>query len=684
MKKAILSFVVLAVLVGLMSTAAIAQTHNVTFMINTATVPDTLVSTSSVTVTGNLAALTGFGAGVAATNIGGDYWSTTVALVQGDTASYKFRVNTIWESNSTNADGIGTITDNRTLIVGTIDTTLPVQYVNFTGSTQLQYRTPWTAVADTFINIWFRINMQGFTSKPFNSGTDTVGVRGDKKGGSFGSSEFGWSPTRYLTKESSGGGLTYDGTNFWSGRIKLEKSKVAAGDSVEYKYLIGYDWGKDEGSNRLFVIPTGKKDTTLYWGWYNNEKPIARDNSDSVVVTFRANMTTAINKGSFSHGDTVFAEFGHYATADTVKGGSGITSPFRIVGGTGRPVPMVRQALTNFYQMTVTLYTISGKELDYQYYLRKNNTDIREYFFNFDYAGNVTAEAERRQVLVSGTNMTIRDSVLSVTDSRRQPYFENQRKLSQSVAVKWVVDVRPAYYQILAHDSLMDIQGTQHVKLVDSIGVWGVAINGPATGGWGTWNRQLTADSASKTKMWDDATHGDAIAGDTLYTITLNYTTANTVGQVFKFGIGGGDNESSFGLNHLGNIDDTNPTATIADQFGSINPNKYFAWDFNNRVPLITRVDNTDALPLVYELRQNYPNPFNPTTTIVYDLPIESSVSLRVYNILGQVVATLTEGKQRAGRHVVNFDASKMTTGVYFYQIAAGTFVSTKKMVLVK
>ena len=677
MRKAILSLVVFAVLIGLMSTAAIAQTHNVTFMINTATVPDTIVAASSVTVTGNRPAITDWGAGAAAANIGGDYWSATVALNQGDTVAYKFRVNGAWENNSTNADGIGSITDNRTLIVGTADTTLKVQYVNFTGSTQLQYRTPWTAVADTFINIWFRINMQGLTSKPFDKDVDTVGVRGDKKGGSFGSTEFGWSPTRYLTRETSGGGLTYDGTNFWSGRIKLEKSKVAAGDTVEYKFLIGYDWGRDEGSNRSFVIPTGEKDTTLYWGWYNNEKPIARDNADSVVIKWRANLTTAIQKGSFADGDTVVVEFGHYATADTAKNGTGITGPFRTT-------QLARQGLTNFYEATDTIYTISGEFLDYQYYLIKNNADVREYFFNFDYAGNVTAEAERRQVLVSAPNMTVRDTVASVTSGRRQPFFENQRKLTQGVAVKWIVDMRPAYYQILANDSLMDIQGSLHVKHVDTIAAWGVAINGPATGGWGTWNMQLVADTASKTKMWDDGTHTDAVSGDSLYTITINYTTTSTVGQVFKFGIGGGDNESSFGLNHLANIDDTNPTYTIEDQFGSINPNKYFAWDFNNKVPLITGVEETDVLPLVYELRQNYPNPFNPTTTIVYDLPMESAVSLKVYNLLGQVVTTLTEGKQNAGRHVVSFDASKMTTGVYFYQITAGNFVSTKKMVLVK
>ena len=213
-----------------------------------------------------------------------------------------------------------------------------------------------------------------------------------------------------------------------------------------------------------------------------------------------------------------------------------------------------------------------------------------------------------------------------------------------------------------------------------------MAINGPATGGWATWNSLLVADTNSMHKMWDDGTHGDATANDTMYTITLNFTTTNTVGQVFKYGIRGGDNESGFGLNHLQNIDDTNPSFTVNTQWGSINPNFYSAWDYNLQQPKTPTgvFAPLNGLPLTYDLFQNYPNPFNPTTTIVYDLPTASVVGLKVYNLLGQVVATLADGKQNAGRHTVTFDASRFTSGVYFYQITAGNFVSVKKMVLVK
>jgi hypothetical protein len=83
-------------------------------------------------------------------------------------------------------------------------------------------------------------------------------------------------------------------------------------------------------------------------------------------------------------------------------------------------------------------------------------------------------------------------------------------------------------------------------------------------------------------------------------------------------------------------------------------------------------------------LNQNYPNPFNPTTTIRYGLPQSSPVTLVVYNTLGQQVATLIEGEQKAGYHEVKFDASGLASGMYLYRIRAGDFVQTRKLLLVR
>ena len=88
--------------------------------------------------------------------------------------------------------------------------------------------------------------------------------------------------------------------------------------------------------------------------------------------------------------------------------------------------------------------------------------------------------------------------------------------------------------------------------------------------------------------------------------------------------------------------------------------------------------------PVSYALRQNYPNPFNPTTVISYDLPAATKINLKVYDVLGREVATLVDGEMEAGVHQVSFDASRLASGIYFYRIAAGNYVTMKKMLLVK
>jgi hypothetical protein len=91
-----------------------------------------------------------------------------------------------------------------------------------------------------------------------------------------------------------------------------------------------------------------------------------------------------------------------------------------------------------------------------------------------------------------------------------------------------------------------------------------------------------------------------------------------------------------------------------------------------------------EYLPQIFKLYQNYPNPFNPTTKIRYSVPRSSNVTIKVYDILGNEIATLVNGEQEAGTYEVEFDAAILPSGIYFYKLQAGLFVETKKMILLR
>lgn len=136
--------------------------------------------------------------------------------------------------------------------------------------------------------------------------------------------------------------------------------------------------------------------------------------------------------------------------------------------------------------------------------------------------------------------------------------------------------------------------------------------------------------------------------------------------------------------------------------------NKYFFWGFytpandlstagknllqnvisyvlkSTGVTAVNESDEANTIPNKFELNQNYPNPFNPSTIIKYQLPSESFVTIKIYDLLGKEVATLVNENKSAGNYQINFDAGKLTSGMYIYTISANNFVQSKKMLLMK
>ncbi len=122
---------------------------------------------------------------------------------------------------------------------------------------------------------------------------------------------------------------------------------------------------------------------------------------------------------------------------------------------------------------------------------------------------------------------------------------------------------------------------------------------------------------------------------------------------------------------------------TLANDMGHCGgPNSLWSfWD----IPVSVENDETEnGIPVEFTLSQNYPNPFNPTTTIVYGLIERTNVELKLFDVLGREVETIVNREQDAGYYEVEFNASRLASGIYFYRLQAGDFIETKKMVLLR
>ncbi len=209
-------------------------------------------------------------------------------------------------------------------------------------------------------------------------------------------------------------------------------------------------------------------------------------------------------------------------------------------------------------------------------------------------------------------------------------------------------------------------------------------------GAWvGDWLPTDTSASPKNLLVLNDAgKNGDKVAGDEIWSITVTIPKSDPGGPyLYKYGafypgsdtlnnaFHPGDNEMMNGdWNHWFIVKDSVTSMAVLDVFGEL-----------STMSTVTGVNNhTPALPGKFSLDQNYPNPFNPSTAIHYTLPMSSQVVLQIYNLVGQKVATLVNGEQKAGDYAVTFNASSLASGIYFYRLQAGNFTSSKKMILLK
>lgn len=250
------------------------------------------------------------------------------------------------------------------------------------------------------------------------------------------------------------------------------------------------------------------------------------------------------------------------------------------------------------------------------------------------------------------------------------------------------------------------------ISTVTNIGVWGT-IDGGTT--WASFNggtmlntyqiRALKFKVAADTTLYAGCASTPG-AGVYEYTIPVpvEFTsfTANVNGKdvVLNWSTATETNNSGFSVERKGNDGNWTTMAFVNGQGNSTVINHYSFIDRNVTYGNYSyRLKQTDydgtykyssvveaevLLVNTFALLQNYPNPFNPSTNIKYSIPSDEFVTLRVFDILGREVSTLVNQKQSRGEYTINFDASKLSSGVYIYSITAGTFKATQKMLLTK
>ncbi len=405
----------------------------------------------------------------------------------------------------------------------------------------------------------------------------------------------------------------------------------ATNDTLFFKFIKGGD-GWEDDPNREYVVPA---QNSVYFGYFNRDSVYSV--TKTISVTFSCNMEFEKVSGRFNPATDTLTARGDF------NGWSGTTDILE--PSVGDP---------NYYEVTRDYVASLNDTIHYKYaYTGPNGTNWegdpnKTYGFTQEDWDNGTAFIER----------TYNDATLET--------------LTQNpVTIKFTVDVTGA---------ISSVTGTPFPS-VDNVVVAGAVS--PLTWPVGGWPN---SDSSVVIFLFDDGTHGDVTANDSVWSKDITFPQYSVLRVQYKYGMnwglasntGGNDNESSVGTDHFINMTSDMVSATVHND-----------WSVMGDVELVDVVltgveDLPGAKPSTYTLMQNYPNPFNPSTKIQFGIPEAGLVTLKVYDLLGQEVATLLNEQKNAGTYEVNFDASNLNTGVYFYKINSGNYSVSKKMLLLK
>jgi hypothetical protein len=593
-------------------------------------------------------------------NDGGDYWSINFQIPENVKAFFKFFSNQAEETASAGGPGGWEDGNNHEIEAGTGDVTLDLHYFE-KGDDQEYDWTPFPDKGDS-VGVHFRVYMdtEDAITKAYDRETAEIGIRGAAVGDGVPGSPLDWGATNVMLSPESDDD-TKTGYHIWSGMGYWGPDAV--GSEQAYKFFIEPDgWEADfEGGNRTFVVPA--QDTTIHWVLFSESPAITGTGPQTATVIFSVDLTPMEDISIFdrARGDTL-----------EVRGG---------FNGWDCDNPddcLLQRVVGNLFEAAVPLTAVPATEQNYKFYLNLNDEAFRAAFDGQDPP--------------SGW-----EEPISTTGANRKFIFDGNPDVDQFLGEQFFNDILPG--NILPEGTSVDV--TFNVRM-DSALVNQAAPFDPATQNiyiellgdaiWAfTQGLPRNADGDFQVDTTFVLTDDD---GDGLYsgTLTVNGPTYAAIQYKYTFGTGLQDLNPEEGGSTAGigrrrtryivpNADGSWPAAWSFPE-EQYQPTGNLPFETN---PVATSVEAVDGeIPSEISLSDNYPNPFNPSTTFEYSVTAQERVTLKVFDLNGRLVQTLVDGIQPAAVYRVSFDAGDLASGMYLYQLKAGSQIITKKMLLVK
>ena len=684
----------------------IRNAYKVEFTINTATHPDTVMEDHFISFRGAIGGSTGpyFGGQVIdwnssstfiANNVGGDYWELDTYLLDGDELFFKVWSGYDSDTGMNNGDGGWEISNgsrNPRSFTATADTAVTLWAESETP--------PFESNTDS-VTLMFRVNVGAFVQDgSFDPAVDKVGLRGNpqvfKNPDNWGSSEI------YLQQENrvaADGTPITDNNLFYSGTVLVDQEAADTLGSLPYKFVLetgaGTVWDDDNGSDRFVDIPTS--DSTIHWSNMQNKPP-----TDAQIVT--ADITFEVSTSVLQ-----ILDFFDSGVGDKVV----VRGETPLDWGTNAFNTATFDDQDVVWRLTQEFTKAVGSSFKYKYYIEYDASRTDSTSPNYIKAVDRDENFGYEEPVTTGGADRFFDFTDGTTQSTGYQYFNdvNTGAVIQSAntpngtaSVTFRIDMTDALSADVPFRPGVDSLYLQLESRFTAI------LNGFRSGGGFFEDAVATGNADDIEFLRYTAVDGEPNLYEVTLDLDLTTGNLNDFGYVVRYGEPFSDYASmvvngggfSAGRRYYQfiqplSVKNLGDDPFLGEVFQSEWPETYtmetVKWassdlDFDvqpDYASLATSLDEEPTNPEVFTLMQNYPNPFNPSTNISFNMPNAANVSLKVYNVLGQEVASLINNKaMTAGTHTVAFDASALSSGMYIYRIEAGSYVSTKRMMLIK